>query len=158
MIIPFHSLSDLRAQYADKKIVLASGVFDVFHINHLRYLEDAQTYGDICVVMVSNDVRTRLSKGENRPIFPENDRAAIIDGLKGIDFVFIEPGEQKRGQVDEVYKEVFATLRPDVYVTANEGWDKYREVVGDAELVILSRVAGGRYSSTSAIIDHISNL
>lgn len=158
MIINFDELNDLRKQYFDKKIVLSSGTFDLFHVNHLYYLQEARKYGEIMVVMVSNDVRVKLSKGKSRPLYPEIDRASIIDGLKVVDYVFIEPGKKKRGAIDQTYTDVFSSLQPDMFITANEDWQNFKQVIGDTELIILPRITDGRHSSTTAIIDHIAKL
>jgi cytidyltransferase-like protein len=152
MIITFDDLAGLRAQYADKKLVLSSGTFDLLHVNHLHYLKALRDYGDIVVVMVASDARVAASKGSARPIIPEADRAELLDGLKAIDYVFVEPGASKRGEVDPVYADVFARLQPDVFVTANETWGDFKQIMGNTELIILPRVASGAYSSTSAII------
>jgi cytidyltransferase-like protein len=157
MVIDFNALANLRNQYTDKKIVLSSGTFDLFHLNHLNYLKAARKYGDIMVVMVSSDKRVRLSKGDHRPIYPDTDRAGIIDGLRPVDYVFIEPGKKKRGgKFDQIYSDVFANLKPDVFVTANEDWQNYTYIMGGTKLVVLPRVTGGYHPSTSAIIEHIS--
>ena len=158
MIIAYDDLAALRSHYANKKIVLSSGTFDLFHVNHLHYLQALRDYGDIVVVMVAGDARVAASKGVQRPIVPAQDRVEIIDGLSAVDYVFIEPGTNKRGQVDPVYASVFEQLKPDVFVSANEEWREFQEIMGSAELVILPRKTTGHHKSTSAIIEHIGTV
>jgi len=157
MVISFSDLHELRSRHPHKKIVLSSGTFDLFRVNHLYYLQEARKYGEIMVVMVSSDARVMASKGASRPMYSEMDRAAIIDGLKVVDYVFIEPGKNKRGEIDQTYANVFSSLKPDVFVTANEDWQNFTQVVGETQLIIIPRITEGRHSSTTAIISHIEN-
>jgi len=61
-------------------IVLANGVFDLFHVGHLRYLEQASKFGDL-VVGVTKDVNVN-KKG--RPIVPELERLELVKALRCI--------------------------------------------------------------------------
>lgn len=69
------------------RIVLANGCFDVFHIGHLLYLQEAATLGDRLVVAVTRDAF--VNKGPNRPMFDEVQRAAIIRALRCVDEVIL---------------------------------------------------------------------
>jgi cytidyltransferase-like protein len=76
-------LSDLpairaRATRAGKTVMLANGIFDLFHVGHLRYLEGAKALGDVLVVAVNSDASTRRNKGPGRPVVPEGERAEIV--------------------------------------------------------------------------------
>lgn len=68
-----------------KTIVLANGVFDVFHYGHLRHLRAAKALGDFLVVSVTND--EFVDKGPGRPMFPIIERMAIIYELRCVDSV-----------------------------------------------------------------------
>lgn len=78
----------LLLKEGEQKIVLATGTFDLFHYEHLRYLEDAKKLGDILVVAVKNNKCAAL-KGSNRPIIDEQQRAAIVDSIKYVDYVLL---------------------------------------------------------------------
>jgi D-beta-D-heptose 7-phosphate kinase / D-beta-D-heptose 1-phosphate adenosyltransferase len=155
MIVTFSELAGIRSQHIDKKIILSSGAFDLFHVNHLHYLEEARKYGELLVVVISNNTTIRLSKGDSRPIYPELDRAEIINGLKVVDYVLIEPAGDGQADVSKVHADIFLTLKPDIFVTANDNWQSLKRVTGSVELVTLPRISGGRHSSTSAIVEHI---
>jgi rfaE bifunctional protein nucleotidyltransferase chain/domain len=60
-----------------KKIVFTNGCFDLLHIGHIRYLQQARSHGDILVVGVNSDVSVQILKGPTRPLQNENDRAEI---------------------------------------------------------------------------------
>lgn len=79
----------LRTMRAGKTVVLAGGTFDILHPGHLRYLEKCKEHGDILVVCVAGDVRTRKRKGANRPVMPAIYRVEIVAGLKMVDLAFI---------------------------------------------------------------------
>src|SRR3989339_1270107 len=51
-----------------KKIVLATGFFDLLHQEHINFLRKAKAAGDILIVAVESDERARKLKGEGRPI------------------------------------------------------------------------------------------
>lgn len=120
MIVTLEDLAGIRSRNKNKKIVLTSGTFDMLHVGHLRYLKAVKGDGDILVVMLSSDARVRGRKGPERPIISENDRAQMLDALKVVDYVFIDPAKFKEGQLDPVHAEILAGLEPDVYATDGE--------------------------------------
>ena len=157
MMITFRDLEAIREEHKDKKIVVSGGAFDLLHANHIAYIQLAQSYGDIHFVFVNADERVRRSKGPMRPIVPEADRAAILDAVKGVDYVLImHGGDREAGESDDVYEEFFKRLKPDIFVTTNDAWVNYKMIFGDTQFVLLPRMAKAGYESTSAIIDHIA--
>lgn len=84
---------------AAHKIVVVTGVFDLLHIGHLRFLEAARRLGDHLIVGVESDARVRRWKGENRPIQTEDDRLALLRALRVVDEAFLIDGER----VDPAY-------------------------------------------------------
>lgn len=78
-----------RERAAGKKIAWANGVFDVLHVGHIRYLQDAARVADVLVVGVNADVSVRMLKGPDRPLMPEHERAEIVDAIKGVSYVTI---------------------------------------------------------------------
>lgn len=96
-----------------KKVVFASGVFDVFHQEHLRFLEKAKAAGDVLVVSIESDFRVRQIKGDGRPVNDQQKRKAHLESLGFIDLVFILPEHfsqppQHRQLIDEVRPDIFA--------------------------------------------------
>ncbi len=77
----------LRVQ--GKSVVLANGIFDLFHVGHVRYLEGARREGDFLVVAVNGDASARALKGEGRPFLPAAERAEIIAALACVDRVVV---------------------------------------------------------------------
>ena len=84
-----NSISKKLKKYKNKKVILIGGCFDLLHIGHLRILNKAKKLGDILVVGINNDSFIKKTKGKNRPIIPQDQRAELLLGLKAVDYVFI---------------------------------------------------------------------
>ena len=82
-----HALAAHRR--AGHKIVFTNGCFDLFHVGHVRCLEEAASLGDVLIVAVNNDASVRRLKGPERPVVNQHDRAAIIAALGCVDYVTI---------------------------------------------------------------------
>jgi cytidyltransferase-like protein len=61
------------------RVVLAAGCFDLFHVAHLRYLENAAKMGDCLVVSVTRDAF--VGKGPGRPVIPQEERLEIVQAV-----------------------------------------------------------------------------
>jgi rfaE bifunctional protein nucleotidyltransferase chain/domain len=118
------------ATAAGRTVALANGVFDLFHVGHLRYLEGARAEADVLVVAVNSDRSTREYKGPGRPVVPEAERAEIVAALACVDHVVIF---DTRDVVP-----VIRALRPDVQV---KGTDYTPDTIPEAAEV---RAYGGR--------------
>lgn len=108
-------------QKLGQKVVLTNGCFDVMHVGHVSYLEQAAAEGDCLIVAVNSDdsVRT-LNKGPDRPIFGQTHRASMLAALEGIDYVVI---------FDETTPcELLQELKPDLLVKG--GTYEKEEIVG----------------------------
>jgi rfaE bifunctional protein nucleotidyltransferase chain/domain len=122
-----------RARRAGKSIALANGIFDLFHVGHLRYLEGAKALADVLVVAVNSDASTRRNKGPGRPVVPEAERAEIVAALACVDHVVVFGS---RTVVPLIRK-----LRPDVHV---KGTDYTPETIPEAAEV-------ARYGGRAAV-------
>ena len=70
-----------------RKIVLASGVFDVLHLGHVKFLEEAKKAGGKgaeLIVIVARDATVEKRKGK-KPILSENQRRALVESLRVVD-------------------------------------------------------------------------
>lgn len=100
----------------NKKVVLCGGCFDIFHVGHLRFLENAKKNGDILVVTLEPDGKVRMLKGKNRPINSQAERAEMLGALEIVDFVINLPDLK----TDKEYSDLINTLKPDV-IAVTEG-------------------------------------
>jgi FAD synthetase len=92
-----------------QQIVLASGVFDLLHLGHVKFLEEAKKAGGPnaeLVVIVARDSTVERRKG-NRPIMPENQRRALVESLKVVDEAIL-------GFEDFDTAKVIERIKPDV--------------------------------------------
>jgi len=96
-----------RDRAAGKTIALANGCFDVLHVGHVRYLQGAAAEADRVIVAVNDDSSVRALKGDRRPILPSADRAALVDAVRGVDYVVVF-GEREVGRL-------LMLLKPDVH-------------------------------------------
>lgn len=107
------------------------------------------------VVLLSGDARVKARKGPSRPIIPENDRAQMLDALKIVNYVFIDPAKATPDQIDPIHAEIVKLLDPDIYATDGED-PRFFTIMDKSKLVVLSRT--NEQVSTSAIIKHILEL
>lgn len=76
-----------KAERKKRKIVLASGVFDLLHLGHVRFLEEAKKAGGRnaeLIVIIARDSTVEKRKGE-KPVMPESQRCALVASLKVVD-------------------------------------------------------------------------
>ena len=113
-LVRLEDLPRLRqaASAAGRSLALANGIFDLFHVGHLRYLEGAKALADELVVAVNTDRSARENKGPGRPVVPEAERAEIVAGLACVDHVVLF---DSRDVVP-----VIRALRPDVHVKGTD--------------------------------------
>jgi rfaE bifunctional protein nucleotidyltransferase chain/domain len=81
--------SHLTSYRRDQKIVFTNGCFDLLHVGHIRYLEEAKKLGNLLFVGINSDQSVKKLKGPSRPIQSEQDRAEILSSLRCVDFVSI---------------------------------------------------------------------
>ncbi len=145
-------LADLAAvvktrRSSGESIVFTNGCFDLLHVGHVKYLEEAAALGDVLVVAVNSDESMRQFKGPSRPIIRQADRAAMLAALSYVDYVVVFD--------EQTPLKLLSVIRPDVL--AKGGTYTIDEVVG-REVV---EGYGGRVCvlacteqvSTSAIIE-----
>ena len=115
-------LSALRADMGkeSKVVVMAGGVFDLFHYGHLRHLQVAKDEGDILVVAVTADAHA--GKAPGRPVFSENMRAEMVASQEIVDCVVVNhyPGAEQ----------ILEALQPEIYVKGSEYANPEDDVTG----------------------------
>lgn len=100
-----------------KSIVLIGGCFDILHVGHIRFLEEAKKEGDCLLVLLESDATVTRLKGSTRPHFSQNDRAEVLSSIKYVDYVILLPPMT----ADEEYVKLTVQIRPDIIaVTEND--------------------------------------
>jgi D-beta-D-heptose 7-phosphate kinase/D-beta-D-heptose 1-phosphate adenosyltransferase len=72
---------------SNNKIVFTNGCFDILHIGHIKYLDEARKLGDILIVGINTDESIKRNKGQNRPINSLEDRVRFLSKFDFVDFI-----------------------------------------------------------------------
>ena len=91
-----------RLKYLGKTLVFTNGVFDLLHVGHLRYLQQARALGDALAIGLNADSCVKRLKGDKRPILPEAERAELLAGLACVDFVCLFEEDDPRELIKAV--------------------------------------------------------
>jgi len=112
-------------QRLPRPLVFTNGVFDILHRGHVTYLAQARALGASLLLALNDDASVRrLGKGEDRPVYPLEDRAAVAAALASVDLVT---------WFEEVTPlELLLRARPEVLVKGGD-WPIER-IVGAAEV------------------------
>ena len=141
-------VTDLQGR--GQKVVFTNGCFDLLHLGHVRYLEEARSLGDALIIGVNTDLSvSRLGKGPGRPLTPEADRARVLAACACVDRVALF--------AEDTPLALITLLTPDILVKGGDY--QLDEIVGRE--VVLAR--GGRVValpfvpgySTTRLIDRI---
>ena len=77
----------MASKHKKRRVVLASGVFDLLHLGHVKFLEEAKKAGGKnaeLIVIIARDSTVQETKGR-KPIMPESQRRALVESLKVVD-------------------------------------------------------------------------
>jgi len=99
-----------------KITVLATGVFDDLHSEHLKFLQKAKEAGDVLIVGVESDVRVRKMKGEGRPFQDEQTRVKKLEELEYVDKVMLLPDKFDTWAEQEA---LIRVVRPDILAVSS---------------------------------------
>jgi rfaE bifunctional protein nucleotidyltransferase chain/domain len=101
-----------RWRAAGRRVVLTNGCFDLLHVGHVHYLEQARALGDALIVGVNGDASVRRLKGPGRPLVPAAERVALVAALAAVDLALLFEEDTADG--------LLAALRPDVYAKGGD--------------------------------------
>jgi D-glycero-beta-D-manno-heptose 1-phosphate adenylyltransferase len=155
-VLSWDTLPEWRARMraSGRKLVVTNGCFDLLHLGHVTYLEAARNQGDALLVGLNSDDSVRQLKGPQRPITPQDDRAAVLAALESVDGVCIfNEREATR---------FLAAVGPDIYVKGGDytletlNQDERRTVEGAGGRIVVIPVVPGR--STTGTLEKISRL
>lgn len=135
-----------RLKHEGKRVVFTNGCFDILHVGHVKYLQEAKSYGDVLIVGLNSDSSVKELKGPSRPVNTEADRAYILAALESVDYVVLFS--------EETPHELIKNIAPDILVKGGDYEGK--SVVGAefaGELRLVEFVDG---KSTTATIARIN--
>jgi len=91
-------------------LVVATGCFDILTRGHVDYLKRSKVLGDYLLVGLDDDESVKKLKGKTRPINNQNDRAAVLNALRCVDYVYI---------FDDI-KEFLRIVKPAIWVKGGD--------------------------------------
>jgi cytidyltransferase-like protein len=158
-VIERDQLAKLRDRHRDKKIVFATGCYDILQSGHAVFFNQCRQYGDIVVVGVGRDHVISELKGPGRPVNPENNRLYLVAAFQDVDYATLNDTEIAPGKID--FQGVMETLKPDVFIlnTDDSAIEEKRALCerNGIELVFVTREVPRvlEPTSTTRIIDKI---
>ena len=155
-IIAWDQLPAWRAalRASGKKLAVTNGCFDILHLGHVTYLENARNFGDSLLIGVNSDAAVRGLKGPTRPVNSETDRASVLAALQSVDGVCIF--------ADTTATKFLAAAQPDFYIKGGDytletlNQDERRAVEAAGGKIILVPFVPGK--STTALLEKITRL
>jgi D-beta-D-heptose 7-phosphate kinase / D-beta-D-heptose 1-phosphate adenosyltransferase len=140
------------ARARGEQIVMTNGCFDILHAGHIQYLEQASALGDKLVVAINTDESISKLKGESRPVFPLEQRLAMLAGLRSVAWVVVFEGDTPEKLLREI--------KPDILVKGGD-YKNISEVVGHeivseygGEIKLMAHIPG---CSTTSTLDKLIN-
>jgi len=129
-----------------KKVVLASGVFDLLHLGHVKFLEEAKKAGGEnaeLIVIIARDSTVERAKGR-KPIMSEDQRRALVESLKVVDKAVLGYEKFDIGEVIE-------HIRPDIIALGYDQEDMEKQVQDyvDTHKVEVKIVKIGKFGENS---------
>jgi FAD synthetase len=129
-----------------KKVVLASGVFDLLHLGHVKFLEEAKKAGGEnaeLIVIIARDSTVERAKGR-KPIMSEDQRRALVESLKVVDKAVLGYEKFDIGEVIE-------HIRPDIIALGYDQEDMEKQVQDyvDTHKVEVKIVRIGKFGENS---------
>jgi len=155
-IVSWEKLPEWRAamRASGKKLVVTNGCFDLLHLGHVTYLENARNHGDALLIGLNGDDSVRQLKGRDRPLNEQSDRALVLAALESVSGVCIF--------AEKTATRFLSAAQPDIYVKGGDytldTLDKNeRQAVeqGGGKIVIIPFVPG---KSTTELLKKISRL
>ena len=128
------------------KKIITFGTFDVFHVGHVNILQRAASLGDCLLVGISTDALNFSKKGRN-PVYNQDDRLRIVNGLRYVNLCFFEESLEKK-------REYILQYEADVLVMGDDWKGRFDEFSDICEVVYLERTPS---VSTTQIIEVISS-
>jgi D-glycero-beta-D-manno-heptose 1-phosphate adenylyltransferase len=143
-----------RVRESGRKLVVTNGCFDLLHLGHVSYLQDARNQGDLLLVGLNGDGSVRELKGPDRPVVPEQDRAGVLAGLESVNAVCIF--------AEKSANRFLGAAQPDIYVKGGDytletlNQEERRTVEGAGGKIIFIPFVPDR--STTALLKKITRL
>jgi D-beta-D-heptose 7-phosphate kinase/D-beta-D-heptose 1-phosphate adenosyltransferase len=139
-----------RRRRRGESIVFTNGCFDLLHMGHVRYLQQARELGSCLIVAINSDDSVRRLKGPARPVIGENERAEMLGSLECVDLVTVFDEDTPIPLLEAVRPDVLAKGGTTPVIVGRELVEGYGGKVTNLDLVaglsttqIIERIVGG---------------
>lgn len=151
-VISWEATSSLLQTQVGTK-VLVGGCFDIIHIGHIRFLQEAKKQGDTLIVALESDEFIRARK-KREPFHTQDERAHILSHIVDIDRIITLPFFTS----DNDYRRLVTTVKPDVIAITENDPEKEKKLrqakdVGAKLTIVLSHVPNKATSTLRAILE-----
>lgn len=133
-----------------KSVLIKKGVFDIIHPGHIYAIDLFSKKADIVIILIQSDKFTKKKKGKTRPINPQKQRAQVIDGIKGVDYVYLDKSNSR-----EEYIRFLEYLKPTILVITSENKKKDKEYLNKNWKLIPIPDKKDFFVSTTEIINRV---
>jgi len=106
-------LTEFRERNPMLRIVLAGGIFDLFHAGHAKYLNFCKKQGDLLVVHVGSDKSSMVFRGNKKPITPQEQRIELVKNFRAVDLVYSDDSKHRDLRIVKA-------LMPNVLIVSKE--------------------------------------
>lgn len=124
-----------------KKLVLAGGCFDLLHLGHVYFLEQAKKQGDFLMLLLESDDTVKKLKGDKRPINTQKNRAKMLAAFEAVDYVAVLPALH----TNKEYDQLVLRLKPAIIATTKgDLFQKHKRRQAnliDAKIVSVKKIA-----------------
>lgn len=136
-----------QARGCNKTLLIKKGVFDIIHPGHIYAIRKFEEKADIVVILIQSDESTAKKKGKKRPINDQFHRAEVVDGIEGVDYVYLDNSSSR-----EEYIELLNYLQPTVLAVTEGDSEKTRQYSSEYwELIEFPDKQKEGYSTTEII-------
>jgi len=136
-----------RLQDGGAAVVFTNGCFDLLHMGHVRYLQEARELGTCLVVAINSDASASRLKGPRRPIIGEAERAEMLAALECVDYVTVFDEDTPEVLLEMLHPDILAKGGTTPVIVGRDMVERYGGRVLTLELV--------EGLSTTAIIERI---
>ena len=137
-----------RRRKSGEVIAFTNGCFDLLHVGHVRYLQQARRLGSCLVVGINSDESVKRLKGPDRPVIGQAERAEMLGALECVDYVAIFDEDTPEALLEVIRPDVLAKGGTTDVVVGREIVEGY-----GGKVLTLEKVEG---FSTTQIIDRIT--
>jgi glycerol-3-phosphate cytidylyltransferase len=105
-----------------KRVLIKKGDFDILHPGHIFAIQEFQKIADIVIILIQCDAVTTANKGPTRPINSQQQRASVIDSIKGVDYVFLDSSKSR-----EEYLSLLKKIKPTILAVTKKDKKKTQD-------------------------------